>query len=462
MKVNFLLKGKNDPTKLVCRFKPTQENDFSATTDFIVYRGDWHIKYQKIKLKTRLKTDLTEVENNQNLTREDINLKIAELREKITNQWNLDKASKKDINTKWLKILLSDYFNNNINFDNHKKYFTDWISKFIEDAPKRLNENSQNISPKTIQQYSVTHKKILAFEKHKSNENKDKEYKIKFKDIDLEFRTDFINYCRTTERLGDNSINGHIKNIKMWCKNIDFEGLPISKHFMLKEFKGIKAETKDIYLNDKEINKIFNHDFKEDLRLSNTRDHFIFGLRTGLRISDFLQLSEKNIDKKNITIVTQKTKQKVIIPIHPQVKQILLKRNGELPTPLSDQKFNEYVKEVCKAVGINEKVEGAKTVKIITKEKTKTTPEEYIYRKVDGIYQKWELTSSHVCRRSFATLLYGKLPNKTIMAITGHNSEAQFIQYVKTTNEEHAEILADFWNEDKPAIEDKKSDLRAV
>lgn len=50
----------------------------------------------------------------------------------------------------------------------------------------------------------------------------------------------------------------------------------------------------------------------------------------------------------------------MIIPIHTQIKEILDKRNGELPNTISDQKFNEYVKEVCQTVGINEKVEGAK------------------------------------------------------------------------------------------------------
>lgn len=41
------------------------------------------------------------------------------------------------------------------------------------------------------------------------------------------------------------------------------------------------------------------------------------------------------------------------------------------------------------------------------------------------------------------------------MAITGHTTETQFLSYIKTTNEEFAEILGDFWDKEfiKESIE---------
>jgi hypothetical protein len=51
-------------------------------------------------------------------------------------------------------------------------------------------------------------------------------------------------------------------------------------------------KTEDIYLKDEEINQIYNHNFINDERLDNTRDLFIIGLRTGLRVSDFLRLKQ--------------------------------------------------------------------------------------------------------------------------------------------------------------------------
>jgi hypothetical protein len=91
------------------------------------------------------------------------------------------------------------------------------------------------------------------------------------------------------------------------------------------------------------------------------------------------------------------------------------------------------MKELCKKVGIDQTVMGGKM-----------NPE--TRRKDKGYYPKYELITTHTNRRSFATNLYGKLPNQTIMAITNHKSEQQFIKYVKTTQEEHFEKLQDYWN----------------
>ena len=197
-------------------------------------------------------------------------------------------------------------------------------------------------------------------------------------------------------------------------------------------------------MNDDEINKIFNHDFKGVERLENTRDLFIIGLRTGLRISDFLRLKDTNIKNGYIEIETQKTGQTVTIPLHKQVKAILEKRNG-FPRAISDQKFNEHVKELCRVAKFTELTQGSK----INKD-TK--------RKEEGIFEKWELVSSHICRRSFATNLYGKLDNLTIMGVTGHQTETQFLKYVKITNTEKAEKLKDYWNKqnEEQDIEEKK------
>lgn len=421
MKINFILKGKNNPTNIICRFKPTQINDFSTSTGLWIKREDWNDKKQEVRAKA----------NTQN--RDLINSKLKELELIILDKWTLDSINKENINKNWLKEVVNSFFGKATTNELHKVYFIDWIEKFIDEAPKRLFKGKL-LSPKTILQYKTTLNKLKAFEKFTSN-------KTRFENIDLKFHRDFINYCRVNEKLGDNSIGGHIKNIKMWCKNIELEGLPINIHYKHSDFTATQSETKDIYLTESEINQIFNYDFKENVRLSNTRDLFIIGLRTGLRISDFMRLGVLNIKDEKIRIETIKTKQKVIIAMHQQVKHIIEKRNGELPTAISDQKFNTYIKEICQMVGLNQIVEGAKI-----------NPSNK--RKEVGNFEKWELVTSHICRRSFATNLYGKLPNKVIMAITGHKTETQFLKYIKTTNEEFAEILGDFWKNEK---ETKKS-----
>ena len=95
--------------------------------------------------------------------------------------------------------------------------------------------------------------------------------------------------------------------------------------------------------------------------------------------------------------------------MQPQIKQIIEKRQG-FSRSISEVKFNVYVKEICKIVGLTDKVEGAKI--------NKTTK-----RKETGISPKYELVTSHICHRSFAANLYGKPGNLTIMGITDHTTE---------------------------------------
>ena len=70
------------------------------------------------------------------------------------------------------------------------------------------------------------------------------------------------------------------------------------------------------------------------------------------------------------------------IPLHKEVLQILDKRGGKFPRPISDQKYNTYIKKVCEIAELNEKVTGSRIAK--------TKPESKIYRKETGIFEKWE------------------------------------------------------------------------
>ena len=69
----------------------------------------------------------------------------------------------------------------------------------------------------------------------------------------------------------------------------------------------------------------------------------MIGCFTGLRFSDFSQLQEKHFKDfegvEVIEVITQKTKQKVVIPVHPKVKRIIQKYDGVLPRSISNQKI---------------------------------------------------------------------------------------------------------------------------
>jgi integrase len=94
---------------------------------------------------------------------------------------------------------------------------------------------------------------------------------------------------------------------------------------------------------------------------------------------------------------------------------------------LSNQKFNEYVKEVCKLAGINDPIEVQKTRGGVRKKEIK---------------EKWELTTSHTARRTFASNLYLEgVPIKFIMKFTGHKTIQSFMSYIHVTDEEGYEMV---------------------
>jgi integrase len=420
MKVNFILKGKNNPTNIVCRFKPSQSFDFTCATGIWIKRSDWSQAKQSVKPKP-------------NITNKDlINAKLRLLETTIVDKWLNDNLKNVQITKDWLKDIVSSNLGTATVKDKRKIFFSDWVESYVEDTETHIYKG-KSLSDRTVQKHKTTLAKLHAFESYSMT-------KYRFENIDLKFYRAFLEYCRSEEKLLNNTIGKYIADVKKWCKLVDLEGLPISQQYKHSEFMTVSNKTKDTYLSEEEINKVFNYDFSKSTRLDNARDLFIIGLRTGLRISDFLRLKQINLKDGFIEIETTKTGEPVVIPLHHQIKSILEKRDGQLPYSISDQKFNLYVKEVCGTAGINELTEGSKKIKLEEEGKTKKR-----FRKVIGNYPKHDLISSHTCRRSFASNLYGKLPNMVIMAITGHRTETQFLKYIKITNMEHAETLKKHW-----------------
>ena len=71
-------------------------------------------------------------------------------------------------------------------------------------------------------------------------------------------------------------------------------------------------------------------------------------------------------------------------------------------------------------------------------------------RKEFKIYPKHELVTSHICRRSFATNLFlSGFDNSTIMKATGHQTEKQFLKYIKSTQEENLQKISEYWEKNK-------------
>jgi integrase len=62
--------------------------------------------------------------------------------------------------------------------------------------------------------------------------------------------------------------------------------------------------------------------------------------------------------------------------------------------------------------------------------------------RVKEVHEKWEMMSSHTCRRSFCTNMYlAGFPAEELMRISGHKSPAAFMRYIKVDNMQAANRL---------------------
>lgn len=429
--LKFTCIKKTNPSNMNIRFYHGRKIDCNAQSNILIDPNLWSDKMQNLKpnVKQSVKQDYLPL--------------IEALKKNIIKKFNIDFANGAIIDSKWLKKTIEEYYKRPDGKEDYSIFFIPFIQKFSDDSKTRLNTSTgKKISERTIQKYSSIKKIIEEYEEAKK-------VKLKITDINLYFHKNFTSYLKTVGNYSNTSIEKYISTIKGFVKEAKEYGFETNPEAESKKFTFKRDETIDTYLNINEINLIYNLDLKDNERLKNVRDLFIIGVWTGLRISDLKRINQFLFKKDRIVIAeSQKTGVTIEIPIHQQVKSILEQNGNKMPNIISEQKFNLYIKEVCELAKINEQILGN-----IKNKKTN--------RKEKGYYPKYKLISSHTARRSFATNLYGKLPDNTIMAITGHRSHSQFMKYIKTTQNEHIEQVAKYWDE-QDILVNGKTTLKAV
>jgi integrase len=257
-------------------------------------------------------------------------------------------------------------------------------------------------------------------------------FKITFNNIDDYFFEELMKYSFVTKGIKNNyfsKILAILKSFLNWCNDKGY-----NKNRDYEKFKSKSHDIDIIYLTFDELIKLYSHNF-ESSRLNHTKDFYCFGCFTGLRFSDLSQLGSANISESHISISIQKTKtQNHIIKLNQFSKEILDKYKGTIYEPLpniSIQKFNDYIKECCEIVEINNPV----------------TITSYVgANKVQKTLPKHQLITSHTARKTFITnsLLLGMEP-KAIKQIANIKKDEVLNKYMKIT-EEYTDIQMDKWN----------------
>ncbi len=332
----------------------------------------------------------------------------------------LNKVDTSGLNKEWLELQVEQFYNPVELKPKVPIYLTEYFDYYVE-----LLITNRNTKKKLI----TTQKKILKYEDSLKR-------KILIETID---NVELNNFKKHLTKLcyNQNTILVDFTNIKTICRHAK-TALSVNEEIFNWSLK--KERISIVYLNFDEINKIIEINDLVNY-LDNSRDWLIISCYTGQRVSDFMSFTksmiriEKDNKGKEITFIEftqKKTKQNIALPLHPEVIKILKKRNGEFPRPISDVKYNKYIKIIVKKAGITEEIIGSKIDKDIN-------------RKVKKAYPKYELITSHIGRRSFATNFYGVIPTPLIMSATGHMSEKMFLNYIGKSQTDRAKSLADYF-----------------
>ncbi len=396
------------------RLKPEDQNGFSVIYLQFVYHkrrlffsfgqtirpSDWNEKKQRVKNKLATTADGKFSLNDLLDHLERICLKTYSemLRDGIPEPEVLKEAMKKFINK---------------NHEIEEEVATDkptlfsLTERFINGEIKFRGRNK---SESSLKNYHAVTKHLKEYQQYSKKS-------LDFEDIDLNF---FYAYTSFLEKkgLGVNTIAKDISIIKVFMGEAVDLGYTNNMIFRHKKFSYSEKETEQIYLTEAELDKIYKVQISSK-KLDRVRDLFLVGAWTGLRYSDFSNIRPEHIVKMEddycIKMMTKKTGELVIIPCNPVILDIFNKykpTGNLLPRAISNQNFNNYIKEVCVLASLTEKGRLSSRPKVPLA----------------------ELVSSHTARRSFATNHYLQgFPTIDLMKITGHKSERSFLKYIRVS-----------------------------
>ncbi|MFG6685207.1 phage integrase SAM-like domain-containing protein [Mariniflexile sp. HNIBRBA6329] len=345
---------------------------------------------------------------------------------------------------------IESYFLNSFHSTHPKLITKEWVEKVMElyYNPKGLDKSipetligyikyfvkqkEKEVASASIKKFNVIKHKLQRLESYYNTT-------LLVEDVDESFKNRFVEFCKM-ENYAINTIQRELGLIKTFCKHARANGIKVSNQ--MDTLKVQKEKVSHIFLSFKELESINKTELKHDY-LKNARDWLIISCYLGQRISDFMRFRKNMIREENgkylLEFTQKKTKKVMTIPIHPKVLEILSKNGGDFPRQISHKCYNEYIKLVCKKAKIKEKVKGRKQDNISEDDAVKQI------RNVEKEYKKWELVTSHIGRRSFATNFYGQIPTNFLIYVTGHSTESMFLSYIGKSNKDIALELTKYF-----------------
>ena len=278
-----------------------------------------------------------------------------------------------------------------------------------------------------------TYEKFAAVKTHLTNFNS----KLTFEVLDESGLTEYVEYLRDKKNLRNSTIGKQVGFLKWFLRWAFKKGHHNNNAFESFKPKLKNTQKKVIFLTWNELNKLRDYKIPATKQyLERVRDVFLFTCFTGLRHSDVYNLKTSDIKDNHIEITTVKTADSLIIELNNHSKSILDKykdvhfENNKVLPVITNQKMNEYLKELAELAEINEPVR------------------ETYYKgnqRIDEVTPKHDLLGTHAGRRTFiCNALSLGIPPQVVMKWTGHNDYKAMKPYIDIADEIKANAMEKF------------------
>ena len=228
------------------------------------------------------------------------------------------------------------------------------IEFFKQHNEQYLQKVKMNTADKTYSRYELTKKRLMEFMKFKYSVSD-----MLIKDINVVFIEDFLLYIKNNYGCSHNTAMKFVQRFRTVVNFAKNTGLVTADPFG--SYRVRFERTDRDYLTMEEITTIYNHEFSSK-RLEQVRDLFIFSCYTALSYIDVCELRQEDIRTGfdgNLWIIRKRHKTNVTSTVRllDIPKAILEKYKHKLPTGkilpvISNQKMNDYLKEIAAICGI--------------------------------------------------------------------------------------------------------------
>lgn len=433
--VNFQLKGTNTLKHVYAKLY--YKDDTGNKHNYFKNIGKQTTSEEWKKITTKKRSSLTAKSKELKNT-------LEELEDSILDNFSTDISNNTIIDKEWLQFQIDLFFNKVTKENKISDLLTDNIQYYIDTAHIRPNgKGGIGLSNDRINQYKNLKKIVLEYQVYSR-------LKYRVKDVDTNFQLNYLSYLSEQEYKTSYQ-QKLLSNIKTICRDARKNGIEISLKFDDIKIIDVRKEYLT-YLDEEEIEKIYKLKISNEA-LNNARKWILIGSQVGQRGNDLINLTEKNIITKNgrkyFSLTQQKKEKPVNIPFNSLIEKVLEEGFPYRLNISGESGLNKRFKEIGKLAGLDEITEG--------EVRNKETNNRWVY----GKYPKYMLLRTHDLRRTFATNLYGKIPNAIIRAVTGHADDRTLLRYIGKSDIDMATQLADFY-EKQELLEQNKSKMTVL